>query len=97
MGGGVENLQPWYLDINQMSKRFDSIGNWSAYAIPLPENIKSDLRIITKLCQNKYLDLRHFLTLTNGEESMQRYVFRNSGNSLPVQKVLILLNQFSYN
>lgn len=55
-----------------MSKRFDSIGNWSAYAIPLPENIKNDLRIITKLCQNKYLDLRHFLTLTNGEEAMQR-------------------------
>lgn len=80
-----------------MEERFESIGSWAAYAIPLSVTIKDNLKALTKICEGKDIDLRHFLTITHGLDAVKRFTFKSSPPGvIPINKALIILKQYNY-
>jgi len=72
LGGGSQNLFPQFLNLENMKEKFNSIGNWAAYSIPIDVGLKEKLQKLSHLCKARDIDLKHFMTMANCEAAQSR-------------------------
>lgn len=79
-----------------MRERLNSIGNWTAYSIPVNNKLKTKLwKYSTCISSGKKINFKHFLAIVYFNESYVR--FAKTVSNISLNQVLLLLAQYNFN